>query len=150
MRGGTALLVLLTALPLDAAANTMIIAFHSASDDINNRSCSLHLSGGRFSMAQIRGSDMQSPEPFAWWASAREEAAFLRALSPFVAGDYASLGLDDADPPPPYIEVTWFVSGDGSILTGRYQAEGSTLPREVQALLETVVPGSYCGAGFIP
>ena len=48
---------------------------------------------------------------------------------------------------PPYLTVDWRANVDGSLASGRYQAQGTALPAPLRQLIGTVMPGSYCAQG---
>lgn len=111
--------------------------------------CALRLQDRQISAIATKGLGFQNLHPYHWWANQAEDQAMLRSIAGFLTGEIPSANpLSLPRLQPPYLTVDWRANVDGNLASGRYQAQGATLPAPLRQLIATVMPDSYCAHGL--
>ncbi|MES2434764.1 MAG: hypothetical protein V4586_13190 [Pseudomonadota bacterium] len=107
--------------------------------------CAMRLQDRQINTIATKGLGFQNLRSYHWWASQAEDQALLHGVASFLTGETPSANpLSLPRLQPPYLTVDWRAKLNGSLASGRYQAQGTTLPAPLQRLIATVMPGSYC------
>ncbi|MDZ4312387.1 MAG: hypothetical protein U1A24_17705 [Cypionkella sp.] len=147
MQSGAVLIALALATP--APAQSIIVQLVPNADPDAVIYCAIRLQDRQISTVATKGLGFQNLRPYHWWANPAEDRALLHSVASFLTGDIPSANpLSLPRLQPPYLTVDWRANVDGSLASGRYQAQGTTLPAPLRHLIATVMPGSYCAHGL--
>ena len=146
MHTGAVLIALALATP--APAQSIIVQFVPNANPDAVISCAIRLQDRQINTIATKGLGFQNLRSYHWWANPTDDQALLHGVAGFLTGDIPSANpLSLPRLQPPYLTVDWRANVDGSLASGRYQAQGTTLPAPLQQLIATVMPGSYCAQG---
>lgn len=134
-------------LPQGALSDVLTFGIFPSSDPAASVSCRIELRAGQINVVEVRGVGMPPRSPYRWPVRRAEEVALLRALQALISGDFPGVeAYTSRNPAAPYLTIAWSSQVNGQRLTGLYQQAGITLPEVMATLLDTVMPGSGCGA----
>lgn len=146
MQTGAVLIALALATPSSAQSIIVQLVPNANPDAVIY--CAMRLEDHQINTIATKGLGFQNLRSYRWWANPAEDQALLHGVAGFLTGEIPSANpLSLPRLQPPYLTVDWRANVDGSLASGRYQAQGTTLPAPLRQLIGTVMPGSYCAQG---
>ncbi|MGL4234733.1 hypothetical protein [Tabrizicola sp.] len=151
MRRLAGLSALLCILPGIGLAHSVTVEIWSSPDPSQTIFCSLHLLNGRMTAVEVKGLGMPPDHNAVWPTTPRETKALTDVLQTLLDKSLSPEAiLASRTPPPPFLSVTWFTELNGRPVSGLTFSTPDSVPPDLRALINTVLPGGYCDQRLSP